>query len=177
MSRRYMENCSFCNARLRREDNFCPDCGKEIKRSRSSLAGAPPPEPSYKPPERYPRQTYYQKGAQRYHLQSMVAPAQCSDRITAFFIDYCIVGCTINCVTLGGCGQFYLYFKDGYDQGRSLGKKHVGIRVINYQTGMPATYMESCARNICKCPPTVYCNSEYRGLGDLIAGTMVIQDR
>ena len=57
------------------------------------------------------------------------------------------------------------------------------IRVVDYDSGDPITFEQSCLRNICLgflfgidlIVPL--CNDEGRRVGDYLAGTIVIEDR
>ncbi|MFW9997925.1 MAG: RDD family protein [Candidatus Odinarchaeota archaeon] len=206
MSRKQMNYCPFCYSKIGPKDIFCPSCGKKVRQPKGGPARAPapapppaqpsyyrapPPKPSYVPPDVPPQPEYYGAPSPIYDQMALtpahpgyVTPAKCEDRCIAYCLDNLIgsmVGIALGIMTCGiGCyaGTCYQYFKDGYNEGRSPGKGAMGLRVINYNTGYPATYGESCIRNCCNiCPPTVICNNEYRHIGDLIAGTMVIQDR
>ncbi|HEX7879890.1 MAG TPA: RDD family protein [Candidatus Eisenbacteria bacterium] len=44
-------------------------------------------------------------------------------------------------------GLGYSLFWDGFSQGQSLGKKLLGIRVIDFKTGAPCRYGQSFTRN------------------------------
>ncbi|MHA2103221.1 MAG: RDD family protein [Candidatus Hodarchaeales archaeon] len=72
----------------------------------------------------------------------------------------------------------YFCWKDGIRDGQSFGKGLMGLRVIKVSTGAPATVMDSCLRNCCNlCVCVLFIQSERRHVGDLIAGTMVIEDK
>jgi len=172
-----------------------------IKKPSPQTSYRPPSrEPAYSPPSREPSyvppssKDYYQPRPQRpvYGTpRRPVArigsrePAPCSDRCIAYCIDSCIAEVFTIVFGIATCGlgcycgnTLYMLFKDGYNFGQSPGKGAMNIRVINYNTGYPATYSESCIRNCCNCcPPTILCDPEYRHIGDMIAGTMVIRDR
>jgi uncharacterized RDD family membrane protein YckC len=76
----------------------------------------------------------------------------------------------------------YPLWKDMIRDGRSIGKGAMGLRVVKMQTGKGPGCGGSCFRNCCMSFPgglgclCVCFNSENRHMGDLIAGTMVIQD-
>lgn len=100
--------------------------------------------------------------------QSLVQQqAPCVDRCIASIIDgvFSIIPC-------------YYCFKDGIREGRSFGKGLMGLRVVKFDTGEPATITDSCIRNCCELCICVMCVTEgHRRVGDLIAGTIVIKDQ
>ena len=102
--------------------------------------------------------------ASKQALERRAAP--CVDRCIASIIDGCF-----NCIPCYGL------WKDGIRDGQSFGKGMMGLRVVNYSTGNPATIMDSCLRNFCSlCPPVLLITSGRRRVGDYIAGTIVIKD-
>ncbi|MHA2298363.1 MAG: hypothetical protein ACXAEU_08140 [Candidatus Hodarchaeales archaeon] len=191
-----LDTCPYCYTRVSNKDVYCPSCGNKLKQPKAKKAPTqtryepPPMKPAYAVPRTEPpRQDYYHPSEQptyRSHPArrdippqvppNMMIPAKCEDRCIAYCIDEAIAYGINSFTCCLGC--LYTYFRDGYNYGKGFGKGAMHIRVINYNTGMPATYGESCIRNFCNCcPPTIICNSEYRHMGDLIAGTMVIEDR
>ncbi len=98
-------------------------------------------------------------------LMNKAAP--CGGRLIAYFIDG-----VLNCLPC------YFCWKDGIRDGQSFGKGMMGLRVVKLQTGQPATIMDSCLRNCCNfCWPLLLVTAGRRHLGDMIAGTIVIQDQ
>jgi uncharacterized RDD family membrane protein YckC len=92
--------------------------------------------------------------------------APCMDRCLAYFID-----------DIFSVIPFYFCIKDGIRDGRSIGKGLMGLRVVKFDTGQPATIMDSCLRNCCSlCPPVLLITAGHRRVGDYIAGTIVIKD-
>ena len=106
--------------------------------------------------------------------KTSMKPAGCSmNRCIAYIIDYIIsIPCSIIC---------YPLWKDCYHEGRSIGKGAMGLRVVKMNGSSPAC-IDSCLRNICMTFPCglgclcVFMNPESRHMGDLIAGTMVVED-
>ena len=93
------------------------------------------------------------------------------DRCIAFIIDDFLasIGLVLIC---------YPCWKDGIRNGQSFGKGLMGLKVVNYSTGSPASIMDSCLRNVCSCcPPLCLITSGRRRFGDVIAGTIVIKDQ
>ncbi len=193
-----MPFCDNCGYELKPDDIFCPSCGKENKftgpakqvgssdnynqsQSYQQSSQQPQPsnqQPSYQPPYQQPgyQQTQYNKYVKRaVNAPYNYAIAPLGDRCGAYFIDNCItsVGCACYCVP----GLLYSYFKDGIRRGQSFGKGAVNLRVVNFNTGMPATLSESCIRNFCNvCVCWLLIEPNQRHIGDLIAGTIVIKD-
>lgn len=76
------------------------------------------------------------------------------------------------------CLPCYALWKDGIRDGQSFGKGMMGLRVVNFTTGSPASIMDSCLRNFFSCcPPLCLITSGRRRFGDMIAGTIVIKDQ
>jgi uncharacterized RDD family membrane protein YckC len=127
----------------------------------------------YQPPYNTGYQNQIVKRAVNAPFNYRIAPL--GDRIIAYFIDGCIT-------SFGMCfcylpGIIYALFKDGMREGRSFGKGASNLRVINFNTGYPATPMESCIRNVCNvCVCWLFFEPNQRHIGDLIAGTIVIKD-
>ena len=89
------------------------------------------------------------------------------DRCVAYIVDY-----ILSCIPL------YFCIKDGIRDGQSIGKGMMGLRVVKFDTGQPATIMDSCLRNCCGlCPPVALITAGNRRVGDYIAGTIVIKDQ
>ncbi|MFX1282849.1 MAG: RDD family protein [Promethearchaeota archaeon] len=100
--------------------------------------------------------------------------APCADRCVAYIIDGIITSC-LSIVIIGAC---YGLFKDGIRDGQSLGKGMMGLRVVNFTTGNPATLGSSCLRNLCSCCPILLLFTKgRRRFGDFIGGTIVIKDK
>ncbi len=82
----------------------------------------------------------------------------------------------------------YAYIKDGFGEGQSPGKKMMGIRVINVNTGMPCTKMESFLRALTSGfvasllpilgifidPIMILASADGKKVGDKFANTQVI---
>ena len=65
---------------------------------------------------------------------------------------------------------------DGINEGRGIGKGMMGIRTVKYDTGEAPSIGNSCIRNCCNLCFCLACVGEGRHVGDLIAGTIVIED-
>lgn len=80
-------------------------------------------------------------------------------------------------------GWLYEVGKDYIREGRSIGKGIMGLRVIDFNTGMPATISQSFIRNcVCACVDASCCflaaiiDEDGRRIGDHVAGTVIIRD-
>lgn len=73
------------------------------------------------------------------------------NRFLAKFIDFLIVGAlaVVLKAPIGSLAALtYSFIADGFFDGRSLGKKLIGLRVVNLKTGKPCNYKDSIFRNI-----------------------------
>lgn len=73
------------------------------------------------------------------------------NRFLAKFIDFLVIGAlaTIVKAPIGSLAALtYSLIADGFFDGRSLGKKMIGLRVVNLRTGMPCNFKDSILRNI-----------------------------
>lgn len=82
---------------------------------------------------------------------------------------------------------YYNFTKDGHDQGRSIGKRAMGLMVVNIKTNEPCTKGESSLRALMLGilnavpfigtliePLVILVQSDGRRVGDMVAGTQVI---
>jgi uncharacterized RDD family membrane protein YckC len=90
----------------------------------------------------------------------------------------------IGCIGLGICLLVgYQLLRDSLFGGRSLGKKIMGLKVINTKTNGPCSKKDSVLRNITLIIPVVglidvimgLVDAEGLRIGDKIAGTKVVQ--
>ncbi len=73
------------------------------------------------------------------------------NRFLAKFIDSLIIGvlATVVKAPIGSLAALtYSLIADGFFDGRSLGKKLIGLRVVNLKTGLPCNFKDSIFRNI-----------------------------
>ena len=70
-------------------------------------------------------------------------------RTVARAIDFVIIAAAVEVVPKAGffAGLIYLLIGDGLLNGRSLGKKLIGIQVVSVDTFTPCTFRESIMRN------------------------------
>jgi len=106
--------------------------------------------------------------------KTKLRPAGCSmNRCIAFIIDVI--------VAIPGSIICYPFWRDCYHDGHSVGKGAMGLKTVKMDGSVPQCG-DSCLRNLCMTFPCgigclcVLFNPERRHLGDLIAGTMVIED-
>lgn len=74
---------------------------------------------------------------------------------------------------------FYYFFADGLAGGQSIGKRWMGMHVINAETGAPCTFGQSFIRNLLLAVlgPIDWVfifGDRHQRLGDKAAGTIVV---
>jgi uncharacterized RDD family membrane protein YckC len=70
-------------------------------------------------------------------------------RTVAKILDFIIIAAAVEVVPTAGffAGLAYLLIGDGLFDGRSLGKKLIGLRVVSADTNIPCTFRDSILRN------------------------------
>jgi uncharacterized RDD family membrane protein YckC len=70
-------------------------------------------------------------------------------RTVAKILDFIIIAAAVEIVPKAGffAGLVYLLIGDGFFDGKSLGKKLIGLRVISVDTNTPCTFRDSILRN------------------------------
>jgi uncharacterized RDD family membrane protein YckC len=70
-------------------------------------------------------------------------------RTVSKILDFIIIAATIEVIPKAGffAGLAYLLIGDGFFDGRSLGKKLIGLRVISADTNAACTFKDSILRN------------------------------
>lgn len=70
-------------------------------------------------------------------------------RTVAKILDFIIIAAAVEVVPMAGffAGLAYLLIGDGLFDGRSLGKKLIGLRVVSADTNTACTFRESILRN------------------------------
>lgn len=179
-----MRYCPFCGAEVDDDSLYCLSCGKKLPDKAIPDKGvaaweAPPREPAYAPrpgpPVSYAKPMFRPRP---YH-PSMKAPI--GERCVALLIDDVIT----SLITSVACvGFIYTAVKDGIREGQGVGKQLMGLRVVDFQTGMPATIGQSFIRNCCPgcldgccCYLVALIDQDGRRIGDQTAGTVVIKDQ
>lgn len=179
------KHCPFCGDQTDEHSIYCLVCGKKLPERSEPVKGVPswqdtlpPAQPSYQSQPAYGYTPTPRFQPKPYH-PSMKAP--CVERIFASLIDIGIMS-FFTCFVYIGC--IYPILKDGIRDGRSFGKGMLNLRVIDYQTGMPATIGQSCIRNClcgfidsCCCYLAMLVDPDGRRIADHVAGTVVIIDR
>ncbi|MHA2247080.1 MAG: RDD family protein [Candidatus Hodarchaeales archaeon] len=196
-----MPLCPFCYASVDQGSNYCLNCRKKLPDKQ-----AVPPEPTL---SGYPsRSTQPITFRPRMYHPNLKAPLlnRCIALVTDYFLYYISVlliyfllggtveGMVINpqnfcliviqIIIMYGVAAPYLCLKDGIRESRSLGKGMMGLRVVDFASGIPASKSQSCVRNCLCCCFDLYCcffialvDRNGRRIGDHIAGTVVILDR
>ncbi len=172
--------CPNCGEETDPDSIYCLSCGKKLP----EIGPTRPPTTGYQAPRQPPAPRPYQAPGykpvyqpQPYH-PSMKAPI--GERCVALIVDNFITGLLAYiCI-----GVFYGCMKDGIRDGQSFGKGLMNLRVVDYNTGMPATIGQSFIRNClcssvdaCCCYLVALTSEDGRRIGDLVAGTIVILDR
>ena len=123
-------------------------------------------------------QTYLYITQPYFYRSGNKAPLQ--GRFIAFIVDSCIVGGLTYAICIG---WLYQIGKDYIREGQSFGKGLMGLRVIDFHTGMSTTIYQSFIRNcLCGCVDVSCCclvamiDEDRRRIGDHVAGTVVIRD-
>lgn len=173
-----MAYCPFCGADVQPDSLYCLNCGKKLPEKKPAGVAdweAPPTPPTYQPAPTAMYKPMYQP--RPYH-PAMKAPM--GERCIGYLIDYAISSIlSYFCI-----GIVYTIIKDGIREGQSLGKGLMGLRVVDFQTGMPATIGQSFIRNCCPgcldgccCYLVALIDQDGRRIGDQAAGTVVILDK
>jgi uncharacterized RDD family membrane protein YckC len=70
-------------------------------------------------------------------------------RTVAKILDFIIIAAAVEVIPKAGffAGIAYLLIGDGFFDGRSLGKKLIGLRVVSADTNTPCTFRNSILRN------------------------------
>lgn len=113
--------------------------------------------------------------------RDQVKKAEPVNRLLAGLIDWVIV--SIGAILCLLPGLAYALLKDTLYDGRSIGKKMMGLQVINSQTLTPCKMMESVIRNVTLLIPIfslvdavmVFVDKDNLRFGDKWANTMVIE--
>ncbi|MBI5199846.1 MAG: RDD family protein [Nitrospirae bacterium] len=81
---------------------------------------------------------------------SSLSKANILNRIIAKTLDFIIVGTLFEIIPKMGyfAGMVYLLICDGLFEGRSVGKRIIGLKVILHETTQACTFRESVMRNL-----------------------------
>ena len=113
--------------------------------------------------------------------EKVYEPADLLSRLVAHIIDDIIIAIGSMLIIPG---LLYFLLKDDMNDGRSIGKGLMGLRVVNYKTGNECNFTESALRNLVWWIPVinlveflvVILDAEGRRMGDDLAGTIVVND-
>ena len=111
--------------------------------------------------------------------KSDIQPGSLTNHFIAELIDEIIM--VVGAILLVIPGILYFLLQDGLFEGRSIGKKLMGLKVIKQGTGQPCGYMESTIRNLFMLlGPIEYIvvliTKDHKRIGDMVAGTLVINE-
>ncbi|MHA1953178.1 MAG: RDD family protein, partial [Candidatus Heimdallarchaeaceae archaeon] len=98
------------------------------------------------------------------------------DRFLAYLVDGIVFG------FIGAICFIVPFFKDMIPEaGKSVGKSMLKLKVVNYDTGNPITAGQACVRTLCFILPfdlfVPLCTEDGRRIGDMVANTIVLEDR
>ena len=208
--------CPSCGNRIEDAPSYQP--AQPTPTYQPPAVSQPPSRPTYEAPGRAAGPTFTPTRAPtRQRSFRGAPPANMGDRIIAAIIDDCCISWIVNmvwstaftmisCFTcgIGACcpvlwipwGCVYMWVRDGFNEGKGIGKGMMNLRVVDYETGAPATYGQSiirnCTRDIITCICTTCCcclmgcpvsclfalgNDEGRALHDNVGGTIVISEK
>ncbi|MHA2364180.1 MAG: RDD family protein [Candidatus Hodarchaeales archaeon] len=184
-----MAFCPQCGFKTKEGDTHCVNCGYKLSDELETESEPIAPESKMLAEEEIPTTPQSSPSGPDQSFQNQIGVKQpdlyrlapLSDRFFAFCIDSLIASGLATLLCIPGC--LYTAFKDGYENGRSLGKSVMNLRVINFNTGQPGTYGQSCVRNCLDCGVCcgflylwVFVDSKNRRIGDYFAETIVIID-
>lgn len=155
-------NCASCGKELADTAKFCPGCGMKVENAPGAQAqpqaapgGQQTPQtpqqqpPAAPPPRQMPPQQ--QHGAQQGQSPGGAPQQQgiLGKRILAYLIDVLLM-IVASLIPVAGwiAVAAYTLCRDALFDGRSVGKKAMGIRVVNIETGQPAQVKDSILRNV-----------------------------
>jgi len=83
------------------------------------------------------------------NAQETIVKAKILNRVIARSIDLLIVGALLEVIPVAGyfAGLLYILIADGLFEGRSIGKKIIGLKVLHLDTSAVCSYKESIIRN------------------------------
>ncbi|MFX1506725.1 MAG: RDD family protein [Promethearchaeota archaeon] len=175
-----MVYCQYCGTEIDLNSVYCKNCGKKVSstiKDRYDQIFEPSKRPDLKDTYQqiFPDKPSYPTTRP---VTRVGKPAEFPERCVALLIDDAIVS-FIPCF-----GFIYAWFKDALREGQSVGKGFMGLRVVDFQTGVPASFEQSFIRNCCPgcldsccCYLAVLLDENGRRIGDHAAGTIVIQDQ
>jgi hypothetical protein len=171
--------CPDCGQEAEKGSIYCLNCGKKLPdrvvsrpKRRWDAPAQPSPSPRY---HAHHHQPVYQPRPFHPGMRPPIADRCVAALIDSFITDILIFVCV-------GC--IYPIIKDGIRDGQSFGKGMLNLRVVDYNTGMPANMGQSCIRNcmcgwldgMC-CYLVMFLSEDGRRIGDHLAGTIVILDK
>ncbi len=185
MSRKYF--CPNCGSSAGQEDKFCLNCGKKLIEDSSPSPKAQKPQyeapaqqqAPYAPPQPY-AQTQPYAPAQPMPVSGGGIPRHAYAQLRANYSDRVIAYCIDGCVS-SFCPPLTCFRDIIPESGKGFGKSMMNLMVVDYDTGLPITAGQACVRTICFIGIidifVPLCNDEGRRIGDLVANTIVLEDR
>lgn len=167
--------CPYCGSEVDPDSIYCLNCGKKLPEKAAPSKTAVSWDTAPSEPARdvaYQQPTAYKQVYQPRPYHPSMKP-DIIERCVALIIDDVI-------------NQFcciYGIVKDGIREGQSIGKGLFALRVVDFNSGMPATIGQSFIRNCfpgcvdgCCCYLVALIDEDGRRIGDHMAGTVVIKD-
>lgn len=176
--------CPNCGSSTTPDDKFCLSCGHKLADEAS--IPSPAQQPQYQQPVQQsgpysPAQPY--AAAQPMPVAGgipreryMELKPKFLDRFLAYLVDGVIFG------FIGAFCPIVPLFKDMIPEaGKSFGKSMLKLKVVNYDTGHPIKAGQACVRSLCFILPfdllVPLCTEDGRRIGDMVANTIVLEDR
>ncbi len=183
-----MPYCEYCGTEIDKNSVYCKKCGKKVQSIRDTYQHVFTPKAEFS--RQYEEEiSSIKEGYQHVFQDTPISPvtqrltrvgrnAPITDRCVALLIDDAIAS-FIPCF-----GFIYTWFKDSIREGQSVGKGFMGLRVVDFRTGIPASCEQSFIRNCCPgcidgccCYFIAFLDENGRRIGDHAAGTVVILDQ
>lgn len=190
--------CTKCGTENAIDASFCAKCGNKLVSVRPSVEEANGGDTEATTPNSDPSVSQYATVVRRMNYPK----ASLGSRFLAHIVDNLIVGLPLipgallmNGRSTEGLGVFlmivagiwsifYGVCKDGFAGGQSYGKRLNGLMVVNLTTNKPCTKGKSFLRSLSFAIPyiggivelvMVFANDKGRRLGDMFAGSQVIE--
>lgn len=184
MSKKYF--CPNCGSSTATEDKFCLNCGKKLVEDSAPSPKAQKPQyeasaqqTPYVPPQPY-AQTQQYAPAQPMPVSGSGIPKHAYTQLRASFGDR-VVAYLLDSVISSFCPPLACFRDIIPENGKGFGKSMMKLVVVDYDTGLPITAGQACVRTLCMCGVIdvfmPLCNEEGRRIGDLVANSIVLEDR
>ncbi len=172
--------CPNCGSAIGDGDTFCLSCGAKLSTTQEQAKSGTQQQNISVPQAGHIRDPVKQKAwtdpARFPNLRAGIFT-----RFLALIIDGFVISLLIPVL---GIGFIYMFFKESFPgEGKSVGKSMLNLKVVDFATGNPASTGQIFLRNLCLVASggldifLALCNSDQRRIGDLIANTIVIEDK